>query len=198
MLNENNVRPGPSPSARAIQWPAVVVTLLVVAVTFGLLLAQLVWTNTFRQLKLGNNPGPNYWVNHLDLSLTYLDDRADQLEPITNWIERDSHCIGLAAMGREFDAGLSPDARVFVTGMLGPTNLPKAGNYYFMKNYLFPRDVEISLDGKAFGGEDGFHGIPCDSPDVLRSNGFDVMIEFNDNRPRVIPLTPKAFRPANE
>ena len=173
-------------------------TLLITAVVFGLLVAQLTWAKTFQRLELGENPGPNSGVNNLELSLAYLDDRATKLEAITNWIERDSHCIGLSAMGREFDAGLSPDARVFVAGMLGPTNLPKVGYYYFLKNYLFPRHVEVSLDGKAYSDGDGFHGIPSDSPDVVRSNGFDVMIEFNDNRPRVIPLTPKAIRTANE
>jgi hypothetical protein len=176
----------------------VVVTLLITAVVFGLLVAQLVWANTFRRLQLGEPPGPNSGVNNLEFSLAYLDDRATKLEAITNWIERDSHCIGLSAMGREFDAGLGTNARVFVAGMLGPTNAGKAGYYYFLKNYLFPRDVEVSLDGKSPSDSHGIHGVPCDSPDVLRSNGFDVMIEFNDNRPKVIPLTPKAFRPANE
>ena len=135
---------------------------------FGLLMAQFSWANVPR-----NDPRSL-------LSLANLDQLADQMEHVTNWIERDQHYgVGLAAMGRELDAAIAPDARVFVSGMLGPTNLGKGGYYYFLKNYLFPRDVEISLDGKAISGGDGFYGVPCDSPDVLRSNGFDFLIDFN-------------------
>lgn len=149
-------------------------TLLVAALAFGLLMAQFSWAKD-----------PNS-----ELSLANLDNRADLLEPITNWIEREHYCIGLAYTARLLDSRLDPDARVFVSGMLGPTNLPKAGYYYFFKNYLFPRDVEISLDGKAISENDGFHGVPCDSPDVLRSNGFDLLIDFDHNG-QLIPLTPK-------
>lgn len=149
--------------------------LLVGVAALGLVLAQLSWAH---------DPASQ-------LSLSNLDDRASRLASITNWIERDSYCVGLSAMGRELDAALAPDARVFISGMLGPTNNSKDGYYYFLKNYLFPRDVEISLDGKAVGAADGLHGVPCDSPNVLRSNGFDLLIEFNDNRPNLVPLTPK-------
>lgn len=134
-----------------------------------------------------------YWADNPEneLSLTNLDRRVPVLESMTNWVDRDSHCIPLSAFARNLDARLAPDARIFVSGMLGPTNLPKAGYYYFLKNYLFPREVDISLDGKSFSGSDGFYGVPCESPEVVQSNGFDLMIEFTDNRPNLIPLTPK-------
>lgn len=163
------------PKAKAIQWPGVAVILLVGLVAFGLVIAQFSWAN---------DPSSQ-------LSLANLDQRASQMASITNWIERDSHCVGLSAMGRQLNAALAPDARVFISGMLGPTNASKTGYYYFLKNYLFPRDVEISLDGKSHGEMNGFSGVPCDSPGVLRSNGFDVMLDFTDNRPSLIPLTPK-------
>lgn len=155
--------------------------LLVAGVAFGLLLAQFSWAD---------DPGNQ-------LSLSNLDQRVPFLESITNWVQRDRACVPLSAMGRELDAALAPDARVFVTGMLGPTNMSKTGYYYFLKNYLFPRDVEISLDGKSVSTAKGFRGVPCDSADVLRSNGFDVMINF-DNGPKLTPLTAKAFRRTNE
>jgi hypothetical protein len=168
-------KPGAPARVAAARWPGIVVVLLVAAVAFGLLVAQFSWAD---------DPGNQ-------LSLSNLDQRVPFLESITNWVQRDRACVPLSAMGRELDAALPPDARVFVSGMLGPTNVSKAGYYYFLKNYLFPRDVDISLDGKSYGSNDGFYGVPCDSPDVLRSNGFDLMIQFTDNRPELIPLTPK-------
>ena len=174
MLNDKNARPEPSPSVRAVRWPIAVVTLLVGTVAFGLLMAQ------FSEAK---NPAS-------EMSLANLDQRAKMLEPITNWIEREHYCVGLAYTARLLDARLDPGARVFVSGILGPTNLGKAGYYYFLKNYLFPRDVEISLDGKSVSKDDGFHGVPCDSPGILQSNGFDLLIDFNNNG-QLIPLTRK-------
>jgi hypothetical protein len=183
-----------SPPPRAIRWPRAVVTVLVGVVAVGLVVVQLVWAAQFARAQSDPASPKNQAILGNQLSLSLLDDRATKLEADTNW---NDHCIGLAAMGRELDAALAPGARVFVPEMLGPTNLPKAGYYYFMKNYLFPREVAISLDGKSTGTSDGFYGIPCDSPEVLRSNGFDVIIDFTDRGPRVTPLTPKAFR-ANE
>jgi len=152
------------------------VTLLVSAVAGGLVAAQ---------FSSAQDP-------HSQISLSNLNQRASVLEQITNWVQRDELCVPLAAMSRQLDAMLAPDARVFMSGMLGPTNSASAGYYYFLRNYLFPRHVEISLDGKATYTIDGFVGVPCDSPDLLRSNGYDVMIQFSDGRIRqLIPLTPK-------
>jgi hypothetical protein len=151
------------------------VVLLTGIVAFGLVVIQFSWAN---------DPSNQ-------LSLSNLDQRVRFLESITNWVQRDSYCVPLSAFSRELDVRLAPDARIFVAGMLGPTNFSKTGYYYSLKNYLFPRHVEISLDGRAVIGNDAFYGVPCDSPDVLRSNGFDLMIQFTDNGPNLIPLTPK-------
>jgi hypothetical protein len=173
----------PAPRPLSFDWQAILVTLLVSALAFGLVSAQ---------FSYASNP-------QSQTSLSNLSQRADQLEQITNLIERDGHCVGLSALGRQLDAAIAPDAKVFMTGMLGPTNSGAAGYYYFLRNYLFPRHVQISLDGKATYGEDGFSGVPCDSPDILRSNGYDVMILFSDGQLRnVIPLTPNGARHQNE
>jgi hypothetical protein len=103
--------------------------------------------------------------------------------------------VGLSALGRQLDQVLNPNARVFVADMLGPTNASSTGYYYFLKNYLFPREVAISLDGKATSTATGFMGIPGDSPEIIKSNGFDVVVRFGDNGPQVIPLTTNAVRP---
>ena len=125
------------------------------------------------------------------LALSNLDQRVPVLEATTNLVQRDQLCIGLSAYGRALDQALAPDARVFLTGMLGPTNAPSTGFYYFLRNYLFPREVEISLDGHATSGIGGVSGVPCDSPEVLQTNGFDLMIKYSDNNMQLIPLTPK-------
>lgn len=173
MLNDSIVESPPPP--RAVRWPGAVVTLLVWAVALGLIVTQFFWAS---------NPDNQ-------LSLANLNSRVPALESMTSWVERDSYCTSLAAFSRHLDLNLAPDARVFVTGMLGPTNFSKEGYYFFLKNYLFPRDVEISLDGKTVSGADGIYGVPCDSPAVLRSHGFDLMIEVADNEPNLIPLTKK-------
>ncbi|HEX3625968.1 MAG TPA: hypothetical protein VH280_11145 [Verrucomicrobiae bacterium] len=168
-------KPEAAPPAKAIRWPGIAVILLVGVVAFGLVVAQFSWAED----------------QSSQLSLSNLDRRVPVLESITNWIQRDRYCVGLSAMGRQLDAAIAPDARVFIGGMLGPTNASKTGYYFFLKNYLFPRDVEISLDSKSHSGKDGFTGVPCDSPELLRSNGFDLVIEFTDNGPSLLPLTPK-------
>src|SRR5690242_1994571 len=50
---------------------------------------------------------------------------------------------------RELDARLSPNARIFFSGMIGQENVRQMHYYYFARTYLFPREVEISLDHKA-------------------------------------------------
>src|SRR5690242_12555646 len=50
---------------------------------------------------------------------------------------------------RDLDAKLRPDARIFFSGMIGEQNMRNIHYYYFARTYLFPRDVEISLDHHA-------------------------------------------------
>ncbi len=163
------------------------VTLLVAAVAFGLVAAQ------FSYAQDPQSP-------QSQISLWYLDKRVPILEQTPDWIQRDKlYDIGLSGLGRQLDAAIAPDAKVFMTGMLGPTNSGAAGYYYFLRNYLFPRHLQISLDGKATNTDDGFVGVPCDSPDILKSNGYDVMILFSNGQlQNVIALTPKAVRKQNE
>ena len=150
-------------------------TLLVGAVAFGLIVAQFFWAQDPRK----------------QISLLNLDARVPFLESATNWVEREKYCVPFAHFARSLDARLDPGARVFVSGIVGSTNMSQAGFYFYIKNYLFPRDVEISLDGKSITGLDGFYGIPCSSTNVLKDNGFDVMIQISNDVPHVISLTPK-------
>jgi hypothetical protein len=172
-LNDEIPTPAPPPPARAIDWPAVVVTLLVGAAAFGLIAAQFSWAH---------NPTNQY-------SLANLDARVPLLESTTNWVQREQYCVPFAHFARDLDSRLRPNARVFITGIVGSTNMSHAGFYFYLKNYLFPRDVEISLDGKSIIGNDRFYGVPCSSTNVLKANGFDMMIKFSNSMQQVITLT---------
>jgi hypothetical protein len=182
-LKHKNDKAEPAPRAFVFDSQAALVTLLVSAMAFGLVAAQFSYASDPQNQS----------------SLANLNQRVPFLEQITNRIERDKYCVPLSAMGRSLDAAIAPNAKVFMTGMLGPTNSGSLGYYYFFRNYLFPRHVQISLDGCATNIGEEFDGVPCDSPDILKSNGYDVVILFaNGQIQQVIPLTPKATRHENE
>jgi len=167
----------PPPAGPRPQWPVIFLTLLI-----GLTAGWLAWPQVF--------PGPDQ-AN--EMTLPNLNHRAAALEQITNLIQRDSYCVPLSAYGRALDHALPPDARVFFSGMIGKDNGPRGGIYFFLRNYLFPRTVEISLDGRAVYHEGWFEGVACDSPAILQTNGFDLLLLMttNSNDPQIIPLTQK-------
>ena len=128
--NRQNATPPARPHP---QWPVIFVTLLI-----GVTAIWLAWPQVF--------PGPDQ-ANAM--TLPNLDQRASELAQITDLVQRDSYCVPLSAYGRALDRALPPDARVFFSGMVGETNGPKLGYYFFLRNYLFPREVAISLGDKA-------------------------------------------------
>lgn len=163
-------------TVRSFDLPEIVVTLLV-----GTMAACLVWPQIF--------PGPDQ-ANAA--TLPNLNKRVPVLRKITDPVQRDSLCVGLSAYGRQLDRALPKDARVFLSGMLGKENAPRMGYYYFLRNYLFPRELEISLDRKAVYQEVWFDGVPCDSPTVLQTNGFDLLLKYEESgNIQIIPLTAK-------
>jgi hypothetical protein len=174
-LKKKTVKAPPAGPQIIIDWPVLIVTLLVGIFAFGLVIAQ---------FYDAQNPASQ-------VSLSNLSDRIPVLQATTNLVKRDELCVPLSAYGRALDGALPPDARVFVTGMIG-TNCSSLGYYFFLRNYLFPRDVEISLDGHAtFYRENWVIGVPCDSPEVLKTNGFDLMILYANNQMQLVPLTQK-------
>ena len=137
-----------------------------------------------------------YLKYNSDMALPVLDRRVTILRKITDPTERDPLCISRISSVRRLDHVLSPDARVFVSGMIGETNGPMTGYYFFIRNYLFPRDVQISLGSEIIFHEKGWiEGTPCDSPEELRMNGFDLLIRYGrdnkTNEAKLIVLTPK-------
>jgi hypothetical protein len=92
---------------------------------------------------------------------------------------------------RKLDRELAPDARVFFSGVVGPDNSRDIHLYMFARTYLFPREVELSLDRKAIYHDYIYDGVDCASPEELRANGFDVMLKNEKGNVSVIPLTKK-------
>jgi len=95
-----------------------------------------------------------------------------------------------AAPFREIGPHLAPDAKIFFTGVVGTNN--SLYPYFFARTFLFPHDIEISLDHKADYQVYGFRGIDCSSPEQLKTNGYDLMMRFEkDGSYFMLPLTEK-------
>lgn len=133
-----------------------------------------------------------YLRRYPDLALPKVNERVTLLREAVDPVKRDTLCIPMSAYGRKLDRVLDPDARVFITGMLGPTNLPNLGYFCFLRNYLFPREVQISLDGRPVFRDAWYDGVPCDSPDLLRAKGYDLlMIPGTNNTVGFVVLSPR-------
>jgi len=115
-------------------------------------------------------------------SLPQLFERQSYLGAITNDVARDSACIPLSGYCRNLALALPENARVYVPDMLGPENTNKGGYYFFLRYYLFPREVAISLGGSARQTANGFTGIPAKSDEELRVAGFDVVVDFPEKK----------------
>jgi hypothetical protein len=77
---------------------------------------------------------------------------------------------------REMDRELPPDAKIFFCGMIGTNKTLYP--YFFARTFLFPHEIEISVDHKADYQVDGFRGIDSFSSEQLLTNGYDLMMKF--------------------
>lgn len=164
-------------SASAIRWPEITVTVLV-----GVTAACFAWPQIFPGAAQAN-----------EATLPNLTKRADALRQISDPVQREQLCIGLSAYGRALDRALPKDARVFMSGVVGKDNSGHMGFFYFLRNYLFPRDVEISLGTPPTYTTAGWvEGQDCNSPEILKTNGFDLLLQFDKNgNIQILPLTEK-------
>ncbi len=133
------------------------VTLLVALAGIGTLAAQYAF---FRKpdFQYGYLPSNRYET----ISLWHMNHRADLLAKISDPVLKDKGTISFAGDALQLDLTLGRDARVFVRGALGTNNSHGEMVYSILRNYLFPRDVDISLDGQAGQIYDGDYFIPCD------------------------------------
>jgi hypothetical protein len=98
--------------------------------------------------------------------------------------------LNSAPFFRDLDQRLAPDAKIFFSGVIGTNDHLYA--YFFARTFLFPHEIEISLDHKADYQVDGFRGVDCSSPEQLRTNGYDLMMRFEkDGSIFMLPLTQK-------
>jgi len=170
--------------------PALLVTSLVLLTAVMRLAAQFVYTA---------NPEKQFGLEDVDqygrLSLWTQNWYVSQLQQQTDPVEREKICIADASIARKIDRVAAPNARIFVSGVLGRDGAGKSSFYVFLQNYLFPRDVEISLDGRAAFTDGTFEGVPCDSPEILQAKGFDILIQVNSPiSATMIPLNERATR----
>lgn len=93
---------------------------------------------------------------------------------------------GFRAINRQFPL----DTKIFFSGMVGPNN--HLYPYFFARTFLYPHEIEISLDHKADYRVDGFRGVDFINPEQLRTNGYDLIMKFVDDGSIItIPLTEK-------
>ena len=78
---------------------------------------------------------------------------------------------------RDMDQKLPPDAKIFLTGFVGPND--HLAFYYFARSVLYPREVEISVDHKADFQVEGFRGVDYTTPEQLRTNGYDIILKVD-------------------
>ena len=108
--------------------------------------------------------------------------RATMLGNETDPIKRDSLCIPLSAFGRSVDAQIPTNARVFMAGMLGPEHAGGLGYYYFLTDYLFPREVAVSLGQPPLYNLAGVvQGRNPASLDELKQAGYDLVIQLGSD-----------------
>jgi hypothetical protein len=137
-----------------------------------------------------------FLANAPDDSLTFSALRAraawfgEQSDPAV----RDSMCFSIAGAGRALDSQLAPDARIFLTNMLGPENSGRLGYYYFLTYYLFPREVAISLEPPTYALA-GMNGRSPTSEQELAQAGFDLALHATRDGVRQKTLRPLAPRP---
>jgi hypothetical protein len=139
-------------------------------------------------------PGARDYDDHYFHSLASKGQRAHLFRLRPNPIDREMSCLPMAAFARSLDERIKPEARIFVSGVLGTNDLRRTALYCVLRNYLFPREMEISLDGRPVQVGSGYDGVPYKTRGGLRTNGFDIIVEINpDNTVTLFPLTRKGL-----
>ena len=85
-------------------------------------------------------------------------------------------CIPLSSFCRSLDAQIPTNSSVFLLNMLGPENQGNLGYYYFINNYLYPREVAISLGKSLSFGIKGYSGRNPASKEELAQAGYDFAL----------------------
>lgn len=160
MLPTQNATPVSNHLARWLEWcAAVAVVLVALAAICGAFLAD------------PQNTGQGMFAQ--------FQQRATMLGNETDPIKRDAMCIPLSAFGRSMDAQIPTNARVFMAGMLGEKNAGGLGYFYFLTDYLFPREVSISLGQPPTYDMAGVvEGRNPTSLEELSNAGYDLVLQL--------------------
>jgi len=123
--------------------------------------------------------------------------RANALGSESDPIRRDAMCIPLSSFCRSLDAQIPTNSSIFLLNMLGPENQGGLGYYFFINNYLYPREVAISTSGKPLTfGIKGYSGRNPASMEELAQAGYDFALgQFPDSGWQIKALKPIAPRP---
>jgi hypothetical protein len=119
--------------------------------------------------------------------------RGKQLAGISNIVDRSEVGSTNTASGafQYADLVMPENVRVFMTDMTGPTNYNKIGYYFYSAYYLFPREVEVSVDQPTRMAYNGFLGRTSDSNEEMLAHGFDVRFDITPDA----QLSAKRLRP---
>ena len=123
-------------------------------------------------------------------SLSQFALKTHQIAGSTNIVEFDQKSNPFDGACRRLDIALPPGARIYMDDMLGPTNLNRTLMYASVAYYLFPRDIETSLDQPALITREGYAGRAAEYTQELVTNGFDVELSARSNEIKGRPLRP--------
>jgi hypothetical protein len=124
------------------------------------------------------------------LSIPQFSMKVLELASMTNMLDCDTAADPFFAACRRLDIALPSNARIYMDGMLGLTNLDRGLLYHNVAYFLFPREIATSLDQPARITRDGFVGRAAQSRVELITNGFDVELAATANTIKGRPLRP--------
>jgi hypothetical protein len=102
--------------------------------------------------------------------------RGEKLANIHSIADRDREVSEASASDRYIDLMLPEDTRVFMTGMTGPTNHDKIGCYSYMIYYVFPRQIDVSVEQPTRITKDGFSGRTIESDQEIFARGYGMRV----------------------
>jgi hypothetical protein len=118
-------------------------------------------------------------------------------------VRRDFMATKSSGNFRRLELMIAPEAKLFASGVIGPENGARLGNFFWAIYYLFPRQVDASLGAPPrFTSGGWLEGVDCGSSQELFNRGYDIQLDYGVGRPedeqmRFVPLRPeRAFRPA--
>jgi hypothetical protein len=180
--------PAPSPAAPAAPWDRRVVTGLCAALAVLVLAPHL----------LGRPAAADGGAVFVDYYPKFQ--RLHPADPV----RRDFMATTSSGNFRRLDELIAPEAKLFASGVIGPENGARLGNFFWAIYYFFPRQVDASVNmPPRFTSEGWLDGVDCRSGEELFVRGYDIQLDYGVGQPaeeqmRFVPLRPeRALRKTN-